>query len=191
MACEEVVDPRVKRTRGMLRTAFMELLGEKSFEDVSVADVTERAGVNRATFYDHYTDKYGLLEDVIGEDFRGILFKRMEGTGGTCQEGIKQLILGVCDFLTDLGSRCQKARALFGPIVESKVKGMVRGFLLETLQRKNPGVPLADLELKATMASWGIYGAAIEWSCNPEQKTDKDVFAERVRPLIMATLQIG
>jgi len=73
MACEEVVDPRVKRTRGMLRTAFMELLGEKSFEDVSVADVTERAGVNRATFYDHYTDKYGLLEDVIGEDFRGIL----------------------------------------------------------------------------------------------------------------------
>jgi len=101
------------------------------------------------------------------------------------------LILGVCDFLTDLGSRCQKARALFGPLVESKTKGLVRGFLLETLQRKNPGVALPDLELKATMASWAIYGAALEWSCNPEQKTEKDTFAEKVRPLIMATLEIG
>lgn len=190
MVCNELQDPRVVRTRGMLRTAFMSLLSEKSFEDVSVADVTERAGVNRATFYDHYTDKYGLLEDVIGEDFRGMLGRRMEGTGGTCQEGIKQLILAVCDFLTDLGSKCQKARALFGPLVESKIKGMVRGFLLEKLTAKNPELAVADLELKATMASWAIYGAALEWSCNPEQKTEKEVFAERVRPLIMATLQI-
>ncbi|CAN5349766.1 hypothetical protein BH09VER1_BH09VER1_28230 [soil metagenome] len=191
MACDEVLDPRVKRTRGVLRTALMGLLGEKSFEDVSVADVTERAGVNRATFYDHYMDKYGLLEDVIGEDFRGMLGKRMEGTGGTCEEGIKQLILGVCDFLTDLGSRCQKHRKVFGPLVEAKVKGMVRGFLLEKLRGNNPGAPGADLELKATMASWGIYGAASEWACNPGQNSDKEGFAERVRPLIMATLQIG
>jgi AcrR family transcriptional regulator len=61
-------DPRVARTQKLIRDAFTSLLGEKTFEAVSVQDIAERATVNRATFYAHYPDKFALAESMIRED---------------------------------------------------------------------------------------------------------------------------
>ena len=47
---EENLDPRVKRTRGLILQSFESLLAEKGFESISVQDVTDKAQVNRATF---------------------------------------------------------------------------------------------------------------------------------------------
>ncbi len=54
---EDKIDPRIKRTRMFLEEAFSELLHEKDFQSISVQDITERAGINRATFYAHFPDK--------------------------------------------------------------------------------------------------------------------------------------
>lgn len=62
------VDPRVTRTQRLIRDALTSLLAEKKFESISVADIAERATVNRATFYAHYTDKFALLDAIIRED---------------------------------------------------------------------------------------------------------------------------
>ena len=58
MTTTERVDPRVKRTRKLLQQAFLELFQEKGFASISIQDITERATVNRATFYAHFPDKY-------------------------------------------------------------------------------------------------------------------------------------
>ncbi|MGA8535585.1 MAG: TetR/AcrR family transcriptional regulator [Candidatus Tumulicola sp.] len=62
------VDPRVTRTRKLIRDSLVSLLAEKSFESISVHDIAERATVNRATFYAHFTDKFALLDALIRED---------------------------------------------------------------------------------------------------------------------------
>ena len=67
------VDPRVTRTRKLIRDALTSLLAEKSFEAINVQDVAERATINRATFYAHYTDKFALLYALIREDFSAYL----------------------------------------------------------------------------------------------------------------------
>jgi AcrR family transcriptional regulator len=54
-------DPRSDRTVRSLRSALVELVAEKEFEAITVTDVVERAGLHRATFYRHYTDKADLL----------------------------------------------------------------------------------------------------------------------------------
>ena len=54
-------DPRIERTREALRAALMALIEEKGFDAISVQDITERARLNRATFYLHYRDKQDLL----------------------------------------------------------------------------------------------------------------------------------
>ena len=54
-------DRRARRTRQLLRDAFVALLKEKRYEDVSVQDIIERADVARSTFYVHYVDKEDLL----------------------------------------------------------------------------------------------------------------------------------
>ena len=67
---DEKLDPRVKRTRGLILGAFESLLAEKNFESISVQDVTEKAQINRATFYAHFEDKYALLNYSITQMFR-------------------------------------------------------------------------------------------------------------------------
>jgi len=48
-----------------LQTALFELADEKGIDDVTVSDITQRAGVNRTTFYLHYADAETLLADAI------------------------------------------------------------------------------------------------------------------------------
>ena len=60
-------DLRVRRTRKMLQQAFLEGTTEKGFAALTVRDITERAMVNRSTFYRHYLDKYDLLEHYLNE----------------------------------------------------------------------------------------------------------------------------
>lgn len=62
-------DLRVRRTRKLLREALVSLVEEKGYEAVTVREITERAMINRATFYAHYDEKYDLLLDVVGEAF--------------------------------------------------------------------------------------------------------------------------
>ncbi len=59
------VDPRVHRTRAMLRDALIELIRERGFDAISVQDITERAQINRSTFYLHYRDKDELLTHIM------------------------------------------------------------------------------------------------------------------------------
>ena len=73
---EEKLDPRFKRTRKLILQAFGDLLAEKNFESISVQDVTDKAEINRATFYKHFVDKYALLDYAITELFRKEIEKR-------------------------------------------------------------------------------------------------------------------
>jgi AcrR family transcriptional regulator len=65
------IDPRVIRTRKLLLDALLELIPEMGFYAITVQAITERAGLNRATFYLHFTDKDELLsaaiKDVLAE----------------------------------------------------------------------------------------------------------------------------
>lgn len=54
-------DRRIRRTQKMLKNSMIELMGEKEFKNISVKDITEKADLNRGTFYNHYTDTYDLL----------------------------------------------------------------------------------------------------------------------------------
>jgi AcrR family transcriptional regulator len=58
-------DRRSKRTRQLIGDALVELMLEKSFADITVQDILDRANVGRSTFYAHYTDKDSLLSSEI------------------------------------------------------------------------------------------------------------------------------
>jgi AcrR family transcriptional regulator len=64
---DKQMDPRVRRTHQLLRNALIELIQEKGYNDITVKDITERATLNRATFYLHYQDKEDLLAQGFDE----------------------------------------------------------------------------------------------------------------------------
>lgn len=55
------------RSRRLIRTALLELLHEKPFEKITVTDIVKRADINRSTFYAHYPDVLGLVEELMEE----------------------------------------------------------------------------------------------------------------------------
>ena len=69
---ETTVDRRIIRTKKALRDALTILMKEKTFDEITVSDLTTRADINRGTFYLHYRDKYDLLEQSEEEIIEGI-----------------------------------------------------------------------------------------------------------------------
>ncbi len=63
------LDRRVKRTRDVLGDALITLMHEKAFDDITVQDVLDLAGVSRSTFYAHYRDKDDLFLSDADEFF--------------------------------------------------------------------------------------------------------------------------
>ena len=110
----------------------------------------------------------------------------MEGASATCRTGLRQLILTVCDFLAGLAQQCQRHQRQFQPLVESKIKSLVREFLIHGSHHSDD---VADAELRATMASWAIFGAAIEWSRN--QIVPAQTLADSVLPIVLEILKIS
>lgn len=51
----------------MLREALFALLKEQPFDSITVRDITGRAGLNNATFYLHYDDKWDMLNSIVAE----------------------------------------------------------------------------------------------------------------------------
>lgn len=62
-------DRRIRKTKQVLRQSFASLLAEKPLEDITVKELTERADINRGTFYCHYKDIYDLKDQIERELF--------------------------------------------------------------------------------------------------------------------------
>ncbi|CAN7612706.1 MULTISPECIES: TetR/AcrR family transcriptional regulator [Paenibacillus] len=58
-------DRRILKTQESLKKAVIELMTEKSFDDITIQDISDRANLNRGTIYLHYQDKFDLLDKLI------------------------------------------------------------------------------------------------------------------------------
>ena len=54
-------DLRIVKTQRALVETFFDMLCEKKFEEITVQAICEKAMVRRATFYNHFIDKYDLF----------------------------------------------------------------------------------------------------------------------------------
>lgn len=66
------VDRRVQKTQTAIKSAILELMAEKDFEDITIRDIADKANVNRGTIYLHYVDKYDLLDKIIEEHINNL-----------------------------------------------------------------------------------------------------------------------
>lgn len=60
-------DKRILKTKRNLKNTLIELLNEKTFEQVTVKEICERSQTSRITFYTHFADKYELLDSIFQE----------------------------------------------------------------------------------------------------------------------------
>lgn len=65
-------DLRILKTKASLFRSFLELLEEKSFDEIKISEICALSSINRSTFYDRFQDKQELLQAYVSsmrEDF--------------------------------------------------------------------------------------------------------------------------
>ena len=60
-------DLRIRRTREAIRQTFRKMLQEMDYEKISIKELTQRANINRRTFYLHYSALDELLDELMDE----------------------------------------------------------------------------------------------------------------------------
>jgi AcrR family transcriptional regulator len=183
---EEKLDPRVKRTLQMLDQAFVELLAEKGFDAINVQDLTNRAGVNRATFYDHFQDKFELLDYSIREAFKQEIKSRLLDSCHFSMQNLHHLIVAVCEFTHYQSTHCMQNQRQFEPLMEKQVKEQLYTLILMWLKQTEDRI---SPEISATAVSWAIYGLAMLWN-HEKASQSADSFAEEVLPIIASNLSL-
>src|SRR5512138_2443331 len=182
---EEKLDPRVKRTRNLILAAFESLLAEKGFESISVQDVTDKAQINRATFYAHFPDKYALLDYSISQMFMHEIEKRTLNACHYTPDNLRNLILTVCEFLSNIHSECAQPHQQFESLTEGTIKKIIFDLLSHWLKETNSKI---SAEIPATVATWAIYGLASLYSHNKKRPT-LEKFVDEALPLVAVNLE--
>ena len=182
---EEKLDPRVKRTRSLILRSFEGLLAEKGFESISVQDVTDKAEVNRATFYAHFHDKYELLDYSISQMFRQEIEKRTLNACHYTPDNLRNLILAVCDFLSNMHSECAQPHQQFESLVEGTIKTHIFELLSYWLSQTKTKI---STDIPATVATWAIYGLASHYS-HMKKRPALEKYVNEALPLVAVNLE--
>lgn len=134
-------DRRVRRTKQLIKQSLIELMHEKPFKDITVKDITERADLNRGTFYLHYVDIYDLLSKIEDETLQAIeemmLDYRCKINMPSCYE-----------LLDELFSYIEDNRDLFEVLLHSQSEGIFLNKLQYLI--KTMGLDLMNMIYKDT-----------------------------------------
>ena len=182
---EEKLDPRVKRTRGLILQSFGELLHEKTFDHISVQDVTNKAQINRATFYAHFQDKYELLDYSINHMFRQEIEKRTLNACHYSLDNLRNLVTAMCEFLNNVHGGCVQPHEQFESLVEGQIKKQLFELLSYWLSQSKIKV---STEIPATVAAWAIYGLASHYS-HMKKRPALEKFVDEALPLVAVNLE--
>jgi len=94
-------------TKKALATSLKNLMEEKPFEKISIADICERCDMNRKSFYYHFKDKYDLVNWIFDTEFIAVARKKNYGNAG-------EILGDICEYFHENRSFYRKALSIQG-----------------------------------------------------------------------------
>lgn len=178
-----MVDARIRATRAALEAAILRLAETESVAALTVAQVTDAAGINRATFYRHADSPTDLLASVLREDLDRIRAddwrRRTERFDATRLGLIAESVEQVADHVERFAAVYRRAFAeptsgaaryvLIDHFTESCEK-----LMLETDPDRRPAVPPS---LAARYLAYGFTGAVDAWTAQESTITRAEFVA--------------
>ncbi|MGN2635176.1 TetR/AcrR family transcriptional regulator [Nocardia takedensis] len=154
-------DRRVRRTRNLLNRALIELMLERGYDRISVADILERADIGRSTFYAHFRDKDDLLLVSSTEYLRATFTAARPDPDDPAAPSIDEPLAPVYTLFGTAAQNPQVYRALLGAKANAVLLRATRGMVAKILaERLTVTFDVDERELAAplTFLSWGIVG---------------------------------
>jgi AcrR family transcriptional regulator len=175
-------DPRQRRTKESIFSAFTTLVAMKPVAHISVLELSERAGVSRKTFYQYYSDQFALLEAIQDDLFEG--FKSMLG----------DVPANIFDVVPVLIKFADQHRQLFKAIYENRSKNnlipRVMDYVYDAYYSEwlaaNPTLDERDVHFLFNYVTSGLEGVVHNWLLN-HPDISVDVMIEKTAWLMQLT----
>jgi AcrR family transcriptional regulator len=175
-------DARQVRSRNALTGALLELLEEKPFDQLTIREISARAGTGYATFFRHFPTKEALLSDVASEEIADLLNRTMPILqASTTYESTRALCRHV-----------DAHRNLWAALLTGGAAGILR----EEFIRQARQLPREFADVKSWLPSdlGVVYGAGATidllawWLSQEEEEYSPDQIAVLLNRLIIAPL---
>ena len=188
----EKEDLRVKKTKRALYDAFVTLLSEVRYEDITVNELCERADVRRATFYKHYADKFAFstaFVHALRDRFDQMIWKSTKPTATA--EYFVAYATRIVEFVND--NEKIISNILNSNLIQSLLEMIVQQNYEDTRERLSASVKqglqlTASIEVTAAMFAGGVTQIIYLWLINGKTKNVDELSVE-IASLITACIQ--
>ena len=158
-------DHRTRVSRLLIRRAFMDLLKRKPIQNITVKELCDTAGINRSTFYAHYTDVGDLLRR-IEEEMMAELEQAMAPLLADQEKPFNPVEISTEIFrcLKENSDLCTVTLSDYGDkAFLLRLINMGRERCMETYLKHYPGVTPRQVEYFYAFASAGCIGLLRKW----------------------------
>ena len=160
-----VVDRRIVRTKKVIREAFLSLLSELAFEDITISALAERAGINRKTFYLHYPSTRELYDEIRREE--ALRISRLP-----CWKKLSENSLEPYEVFLDLNRLMQEDRALyralFSPVSANTTLEKIKEKILDSDEMKLVRSRRPDIDYYMEYTVSGLFALYLRWLYDPK-----------------------
>lgn len=185
-------DLRITKTKAALSAAFIDLLAEKKYDEVSVNELCDRADVRRATFYKHYADKFHFFACFtrdLANRFNADFFSK--NVPDTAPEYYVEYVIEVIKFLEEHDRLVQNVikSDLFPSMISIITEQNYRHTRERFRARVDVGRRLfASAEVTAAILNGGVANAIYMWLLEGRKKTPEELTGE-IREMIRGSLK--
>jgi len=158
-------DRRIRRTKKLLKQGLAEVMDEKPFKDITVKDITDRADLNRGTFYLHYKDTYDLLDKIETEilsDFQSMIDENLKYSD--ISNSLEPILTPIVNYIADNADFC---RLLFknkaSNVFVLKFTQLIYDNGSHILKLINPNLSPEYSEYLFNYMSYGLIGMLMQW----------------------------
>ncbi len=177
------VSSREEYAEKLIRGNFTEMLKKRPIEKISVAQLCEKCGINRSTFYRHYEDLYQLLDDITAEAHAAVFSDIIAKVNPEDQfEDV------VFDYILEVCTVTEKNKELYKMLLFGKTPTSLRDRMTEStyrlyeLSHDGPSNfrPAKDSALHYRFLVSGLIGLWVYWVKN-DCRLKKEVLAKELR----------
>ncbi len=178
-------------TKRSIAKAFVDLLEEKPFEKITIQDISQKAGVNRQTFYYHFLDIRDLIEWIMNTSEQEIITKNKDNIENKSWEN------GFVNILDEISKNKKLIYAVSQNVEYSKYVteyllhltfNYIYGVVAAKAQKMNVIVKEEDMIFIANFYKYAFFGVLLEWIKTNFKDSPKDMVS-KLDIMIKGTLE--
>lgn len=184
------MDRRKRKTRYAIQKACVELIRERGFDNITISDISERADINRATFYLHFVDKFDMLdqfEQEIMDEIRAV-FTSDFSTAVSIEEIIQSRYEPLVKIFTIYQEKRDLIEILFKTkgimSIQSHFQTIAHKIFDENFTKSHLKPSFQTPELFITMIVSTMIGIAIYWINSEDPQTPESLAIDLITMII-------